>query len=163
MEITATVINNGGPTTSQFKVAFFAGDSEDPFDVKAIVGIEGGESVPVTVNWEVEDVDRVRVEVDYGNVLVEVNDNDNTAEHDINIAYGQYLGWLDSLVSNHSHGFSPSLPSSFSSVLQPLPAELPSTLVMAPLAKMKKWIGKTTMMMTTTMMTTMKRTMTESH
>ena len=96
VEITATVINNGGPTTSQFKVAFFAGDSEDPFDVKAIVGIEGGESVPVTVNWEVEDVDRVRVEVDYGNVLVEVNDNDNTAEHDINIAYGQYLGWLDS-------------------------------------------------------------------
>ena len=96
VEITATVINNGGPTTSQFKVAFFAGDSEDPFDVKAIVGIEGGESVPVTVNWEVEDVDRVRVEVDYGNVLVEVNDNDNTAEHDINIAYSQYLGWLDS-------------------------------------------------------------------
>jgi hypothetical protein len=36
------------------------------------------------------------VEVDYGNLLVEVNDNDNTAEHDINIAYGQYLGWLDS-------------------------------------------------------------------
>ncbi|MGB0329594.1 MAG: hypothetical protein ACPGCU_03125, partial [Candidatus Poseidoniaceae archaeon] len=53
-------------------------------------------SIPVTVNWEVENVDRVRVEVDYGNVLVEVNDNDNTAEHDINIAYGQYLGWLDS-------------------------------------------------------------------
>ena len=25
-----------------------------------------------------------------------MNDNDNTAEHDINIAYGQYLGWLDS-------------------------------------------------------------------
>ena len=50
----------------------------------------------MTVNWEVEDVDRVRVEVDYGNVLVEVNDNDNTAEHDINIAYSQYLGWLDS-------------------------------------------------------------------
>ena len=96
VEITATVINNGGPTTSQFKVAFFAGDSEDPFDVKAIVGIEAGESIPVTVNWNVENVDRVRVEVDYGNVLVEVNDNDNTAEHDINIAYGQYLGWLDS-------------------------------------------------------------------
>lgn len=96
VEITATVINNGGPTTSQFKVAFFAGDSEDPFDVKAIVGIEAGESIPVTVNWDVENVDRVRVEVDYGNVLVEVNDNDNTAEHDINIAYGQYLGWLDS-------------------------------------------------------------------
>ena len=96
VEITATVINNGGPTTSQFKVAFFAGDSEDPFDVKAIVGIEAGESIPVTVNWDVENVDRIRVEVDYGNVLVEVNDNDNTAEHDINIAYGQYLGWLDS-------------------------------------------------------------------
>ncbi|MBM54153.1 MAG: hypothetical protein CMB36_03890 [Euryarchaeota archaeon] len=96
IEITATVINNGGPTTSQFKVAFFAGDSDEPFDVKAIVGIEGGESVPVTVDWEVQNVDRVRVEVDYGNLLVEVNDNDNTAEHDINIAYSQYLGWLDS-------------------------------------------------------------------
>jgi len=96
IEITATVVNNGGSTTSQFKVAFFAGDSDEPFDVKAIVGIEGGESVPVTVDWEVENVDRVRVEVDYGNLLVEVNDNDNTAEHDINIAYGQYLGWLDS-------------------------------------------------------------------
>ena len=96
IEISATVVNNGGPTTSQFKVAFFAGDSEDPFDVKAIVGIEGGETIPVTVNWKVENVDRIRVEVDYGDVLVEVNDNDNTAEHDINIAYGQYLGWLDS-------------------------------------------------------------------
>ena len=96
VEITATVINNGGPTTQQFKVAFFAGNADDPFDVKAIVGIEGGESIPVTVDWKVENVDRIRVEGDYGNVLVEVNDNDNTAEHDINIAYGQYLGWLDS-------------------------------------------------------------------
>ncbi len=96
VEITGTVVNNGGPTDSQFKVAFFAGDDTTPFDVKTIIGIGEGEVIPITVDWKVEDVDSVRVEVDYGNLLVEVNDNDNTAEHDINIAYGEYLGWLDS-------------------------------------------------------------------
>ena len=96
VEITGTVVNNGGATDSQFKVAFFAGDETTPFDVKTIIGIDEGEAISITVDWEVEDVDRVRVEADYGNILVEVNDNDNTAEHDINIAYGEYLGWLDS-------------------------------------------------------------------
>ena len=96
VEITGTVVNNGGGTDSQFKVAFFAGDETTPFDVKTIIGIDEGEAISITVDWEVEDVDRVRVEADYGNILVEVNDNDNTAEHDINIAYGEYLGWLDS-------------------------------------------------------------------
>ena len=54
VEITATVINNGGPTTQQFKVAFFAGNADDPFDVKAIVGIEGGAASDVfgeQVQW----------------------------------------------------------------------------------------------------------------
>lgn len=96
VQITGTVVNNGGATESQFKVAFFAGDDTTPFDVKTIIGIGEGEVISITVDWEVEDVDRVRVEADYGNILVEVNDNDNTAEHDINIAYGEYLGWLDS-------------------------------------------------------------------
>ena len=37
------------------------------------------------------------------------------------------VGWIH-LVNNRSHGFSQFLPSSFSSVLQPLPAEPPSIL-----------------------------------
>ena len=34
--------------------------------------------------------------VDYENYIVEVNDNDNSAQHSIDVAYGKYLGWFDS-------------------------------------------------------------------
>jgi hypothetical protein len=34
--------------------------------------------------------------VDSDNVIVEVNDDDNSAEHNVEIAYSAYLGWLDS-------------------------------------------------------------------
>ena len=94
VEITATVINNGGPTTS-IQVAFFAGDSEDPFDVKAIVGIEAGESI---LSRSIGMLKTSIVSVLKPTIMSwSGHDNDNTAEHDINIAYGQYLGWLDSL------------------------------------------------------------------
>ena len=47
--------------------------------------------------WTTEEgVTRVRVVVDYDNLIPEVNDYDNSAEHSIEIAYGQYFGWFDS-------------------------------------------------------------------
>ena len=91
------VYNAGGNTTSQFKVAFFAGSSDLPFDVVRVNGIDAGEMYPVTVVWESEDVDRVRVVVDYEDEVPEANDDDNSAEHAVTIAYGQYLGWFDSV------------------------------------------------------------------
>ena len=97
IDITATIYNAGGNTSSQFKVAFFAGSEEKPFDVVRVNGIDAGEMYPVSVVWESEDVDRVRVVVDYEDEVPEANDDDNSAEHAVTIAYGQYLGWFDSV------------------------------------------------------------------
>ena len=97
IDITATIYNAGGNTTSQFKVAFFAGSDETPFDVVRVNGIDAGEMYPVSVVWESKDVDRVRVVVDYEDEVPEANDDDNSAEHAVTIAYGQYLGWFDSV------------------------------------------------------------------
>jgi len=94
--INAEVINIGGSTSAMFKVAFYSGDDEKPFDTVGVVGIDGDEVVKVSTTWSAEDVDRVRVVVDYDNLIVEVNDDDNSAEHSIDIAYGQYFGWFDS-------------------------------------------------------------------
>jgi hypothetical protein len=40
------------------------------------------------------------VEVDYGDLIAEVNDDDNTATHSVDIAYAKYLGGLDSIREN---------------------------------------------------------------
>jgi hypothetical protein len=60
-------------------------------------GIDAGELYAVNVVWESEDVDRIRVVVDAENEVPEANDDDNSAEHAVTIAYGQYLGWFDSV------------------------------------------------------------------
>ena len=97
IDITATVHNAGGNTSSQFKVAFFAGSDEEPFEVVRINGLDEDEHYPVTVVWESKDVDRIRVVVDYEEEVPEANDDDNSAEHAVTIAYGQYFGWFDSV------------------------------------------------------------------
>ena len=97
IDITAPIYNAGGNTTSQFKVAFYAGSSDEPFDVVRVNGIDAGELYPVSIVWESEDVDRIRVVVDAENEVPEANDDDNSAEHAVTIAYGQYLGWFDSV------------------------------------------------------------------
>ena len=94
--INAEVINIGGSTPSLFKVAFYSGDDEIPFETVSVAGINTDEIVKVSTEWSAEDVDRIRVVVDYNNLIVEVNDDDNSAEHSIDIAYGQYFGWFDS-------------------------------------------------------------------
>lgn len=94
--IDAEVTNVGGSTPSMFKVAFYAGDDETPFETVGVAGIDGDEVVEVSTTWSAEDVDRIRVVVDYDNLIVEVNDDDNSAEHSIDIAYGEYFGWFDS-------------------------------------------------------------------
>jgi hypothetical protein len=100
IEITTEVINKGGETPAAFKVAFFAGDSETPFKVMTVVGIGSGETREVTTTWSAEDVSYIRVEVDYGDLIAEVNDDDNSATHSVDIAYGKYLGGLDSIREN---------------------------------------------------------------
>jgi hypothetical protein len=91
------VFNAGGNTTAQFKVAFYAGSSDKPFEVVRVNGIDAGEIFSIYVEWESEEVDRVRVVVDADNEIPEANDDDNSAEHAVTIAYGQYLGWFDSV------------------------------------------------------------------
>lgn len=98
ISITAYVQNTGGDTNSQFKVSFYAGQSLVPFDSSALNKIGSGEVIPVTVSWNAEEgIDRIRVEVDPDNVIVEVNDDDNTAEHKVEIVYVSYMGWFDSI------------------------------------------------------------------
>jgi hypothetical protein len=95
VEIDAIILNKGGFTDSPFKVAFFSGDNEKPFETTTVAGIGEGERVIVSTIWEAEEVDRVRVVVDYENFIVEVNDDDNSAEHSIDVAYSKYFGWID--------------------------------------------------------------------
>ena len=98
IKITADVRNVGGETTSQFKVSFYAGDSLVPFDSTTLNKIGAGEIIPVTATWDAEEgVDRIRVQVDPDDVIVEVNDDDNTAEHKVDIVYVSYMGWFDSV------------------------------------------------------------------
>ncbi len=98
IKITAGIHNVGGETNSQFKVSFYAGDSIVPFDTATLNKIGAGELIPVTATWESEEgVDRIRVVVDPDDVIVEVNDDDNSAEHKVEIVYVSYMGWFDSI------------------------------------------------------------------
>ena len=98
IEITADVQNVGGSTSSQFKVSFYSGNSIVPFDSATLNKIGSDEIIPVTVTWSAEEgVDRIRVQVDPDDVIVEVNDDDNTAEHKVEVVYVSYMGWFDSI------------------------------------------------------------------
>jgi hypothetical protein len=97
VDITADIINAGGNTSLQFKVSFYAGSAEEPFETVQVTGMTAGEILPVEVQWKSTEVDRVRVVVDSENEIPEANDYDNSAEHTVTIAYGEYFGWFDSI------------------------------------------------------------------
>ena len=98
IEITADVQNVGGSTSSQFKVSFYSGNSIVPFDSATLNKIGSDETIPVTVTWSAEEgIDRIRVQVDPDDVIIEVNDDDNTAEHKVEVVYVSYMGWFDSI------------------------------------------------------------------
>ena len=98
IKITADIHNVGGETESTFKVSFYAGDSLVPFDTATVNKIGAGELIPISATWNAEEgVDRIRVVVDPDDVIVEVNDEDNSAEHKIEIVYVSYMGWFDSI------------------------------------------------------------------
>jgi len=98
IQITADVHNSGGENTAQFKVSFYKGDDIVPFDSATLNSIGANEVIPVVATWTAEEgVDRIRVVVDPDDVIVEVNDDDNSAEHRIDIVYVSYMGWFDSV------------------------------------------------------------------
>ena len=98
IEITTGIRNVGGETNSQFSVSFYAGDSIVPFDTVTLNKIGADELIPITATWSAkEGVDRIRVVVDPDNVIVEVNDDDNSAEHKVEVVYVSYMGWFDSI------------------------------------------------------------------
>ena len=98
IEIKADIYNAGGETSYQFRVSFYAGDAIVPFDSATLNNIGSGETIPVSATWEArEGIDRIRVVVDPDDVIVEVNDDDNTAEHRVEIVYVSYMGWFDSI------------------------------------------------------------------
>ena len=96
VEVSALVINTGGDNDAPFKVSFYAGDEEKPFDEVTLSGIDSNEVIEVTTIWSAKNVDRLRVVVDRDNLIIEVNDDDNSAEHSVEMAYPKYLGWFDS-------------------------------------------------------------------
>jgi len=97
VEITAIINNAGGETNSQFKVGFYEEGSDKPFATNTIRGIAEGESIPVSATWDAkEKVTRLVVIVDNEDVITEINDNDNRAEHRVDVVYASYFGWVDS-------------------------------------------------------------------
>ena len=98
--VTVGVENVGGSTNTSFNVAFYAGDAEKPFATKTMAGLGAGEIVELVQPWTAEEVDRIRVVVDEENVVLEANDDDNEAEHGLEVAYAAGFGWKDSYREN---------------------------------------------------------------
>jgi hypothetical protein len=69
-----------------------------PFDSTTLNKIGADQTIPVSVYWNAEEgIDKIRVQVDPDDVIVEVNDDDNTAEHKVEVVYVSYMGWFDSI------------------------------------------------------------------
>ena len=98
--ITVGIQNVGGATNTSFNVHFYAGDAEEPFAVMTMAGLGADETVELTQTWSAEEVDRIRVVVDEENVVLEANDDDNEAEHGLEVAYAAGFGWKDSYREN---------------------------------------------------------------
>jgi len=97
VQISATIANHGGPTGTSFSVAFYAGQHELPFHATTLNGIDSGETIVINAEWTAEEmIDRITVIVDPEDVISEVNEDDNKAEHSIEVVYVSYMGWLDS-------------------------------------------------------------------
>ena len=97
VKIEALVSNSGGSTSAQFRVAFYEGEATEPFDVSTLNSIQSGEILTVSTTWSArENIDRIRVVVDPDDLIIEVNNENNGAEHAVSVVYGSYLGWLDS-------------------------------------------------------------------
>ena len=65
-----------------------------------MAGLGAGEVVELVQSWTAEEVDRIRVVVDEENVVPEANDDDNEAEHGLEVAYAAGFGWRDSYREN---------------------------------------------------------------
>ena len=97
VSITATIHNYGGATGTSFSVAFYAGDNERAFHTSTLNGIDSSETITITAEWRADDsVERITVIVDPENVISEVDEDDNRAEHSVEVVYVSYMGWLDS-------------------------------------------------------------------
>ena len=98
--ITVGIQNVGGATNTSFNVHFYAGDAEEPFAKSTISGLGADETVELIQTWNAEEVDRIRVVVDEENLVLEANDDDNEAEHGLEVAYAAGFGWKDSYREN---------------------------------------------------------------
>jgi hypothetical protein len=100
VEVIAWIANLGGDTSTTFEVAFYSGDSEEPFATQVLNGISD-ESIPISATWEaVEGVDRVRVVVDANNDITEVDETDNSASVGISVEYMWGMGWVENARQN---------------------------------------------------------------
>ena len=71
------------------------------FSQVSLTGIDVGEELKVITNWEAEEgVTRLRVVVDPDNQIPEVNKDDNSATHDIEVSGIAYTGWVDGMREN---------------------------------------------------------------
>ena len=98
--VTAWIQNLGGETSREFSVAFYSGDSEEPFATQKINGI-ADESIPVSTEWKAEKgIDRVVVVVDSNDEIVEVDEMDNSASVGVSVEYAFGLGWVENARQN---------------------------------------------------------------
>jgi hypothetical protein len=65
-----------------------------------VSGLPSGEQIVLSVSWQAEDVDRIRVVVDEENAVLEANDEDNMAEHGVEVAYATGFVWKDFYCEN---------------------------------------------------------------
>ena len=118
-----------------------------------MAGLGADETVELTQTWSAEEVDRIRVVVDEENVVLEANDDDNEAEHGLEVAYAAGFGWKDSTARTPGldllHCRSLLLRS-----WPPLHNARPSTTARAPSTMRKKRPGTRTATTKTTMSTT---------
>jgi hypothetical protein len=100
IEITAWISNVGGDTNLEFTVAFYSGDSDEPFATQKLNGI-ADESIPISATWAAErGVERVVVIVVADKYIIEVDETDNSASVGISVEYAWGMGWVESARQN---------------------------------------------------------------
>ncbi|GIS27375.1 MAG: hypothetical protein CM15mP128_1340 [Methanobacteriota archaeon] len=119
-----------------------------------MAGLGADETVELTQTWSAEEVDRIRVVVDEENVVLEANDDDNEAEHGLEVAYAAGFGWKDSYRENPLAWIFSIVGLLLVAVVARLHNARPSTTARAPSTMRKKRPGTRTATRKTTMSTT---------
>ena len=102
--LSALIKNDGASAGGSFVVDFQSINSDGDvksFSQVSLTGIDVGEELKVITNWKAEEgVTKLRVVVDPDNQIPEVNKDDNSATHDVEVSGIAYTGWVDGMREN---------------------------------------------------------------